>query len=214
MNYFVKRGDKEYGPYTLATLQQYVAQGNISRQDLGRSEAMADWMPVGDIIGTIPAAPASGFGAPVPARPVSVESLPPSGHWVFVVVLGIVTFGLFWIIWLLVQASWIRRVRPESKAILYLLGYAVCLAGIVVLGSKNPITVFVQLGGLVAYLIGIFQMRSDIEEYYGSLNPAGISLSGGMTFFFNAAYFQYHFREIRQYMQNSRGTAVAAATLG
>jgi hypothetical protein len=29
MNYFIKREEKEYGPYSLADLQKYVASGNI-----------------------------------------------------------------------------------------------------------------------------------------------------------------------------------------
>ena len=46
MNYFIKRELNEYGPYTLADLQKYVASGNILLTDLCRSEGMADWGPV------------------------------------------------------------------------------------------------------------------------------------------------------------------------
>jgi len=61
MNYFIKRDLQEYGPYTLAELQRYVASGNVLLTDLCRSEGMNDWVPVSQVIGNIPvpaAAPA------------------------------------------------------------------------------------------------------------------------------------------------------------
>jgi hypothetical protein len=54
MNYFIKRDLSEYGPYTLADLQKYVASGNILLTDLCRSEGLADWVPVSQVIGNIP----------------------------------------------------------------------------------------------------------------------------------------------------------------
>jgi len=66
MKYYIRRDLNEYGPYTLADLQRYLAQGNISPSDLTRSEGMADWVPVGDVIGNIPAPPMT-FAQTVPA---------------------------------------------------------------------------------------------------------------------------------------------------
>ncbi len=208
MNYFIKRGDKEYGPYSLAVLQQYVSQGNISLQDLARSEAMTDWVPVSSVLGNVPVPVASGFGT-VPSGPAPHLNPPPSLHWAIVVVLGIVTFGIFWIIWIFIQAGWIRKVVPESRAIFFLLGYFVAIIAGIGFGN-NPVGLLLRLGGFVVYIIGIFKMRSDIEDYYATLNPSGLSLSGVMTFFFNTAYFQYHMPEIRE-AQNYRGSAMAAA---
>jgi lipid-A-disaccharide synthase-like uncharacterized protein len=209
MNYFVKRGEQQYGPYSLAALQQYVAQGNISQQDFARSEAMADWVPVSTILGNVPVPIASTFATSSDAITANLTP-PPNLHWAIVLALGIVTFGIFFIIWLFVQAAWIRKVVPESKAIFFLLGYLVMIIGAV--GFQGSVVgAFVQLGGLVVYIMGIFKMRSDIEDYYASLNPVGLSLNGAMTFFFNTIYFQYHFPEIRETAQNLR---TAAATAG
>ena len=41
MNYFIKREEKEYGPYSLADLQKYVASGNMLLTDLCRSEGLS-----------------------------------------------------------------------------------------------------------------------------------------------------------------------------
>lgn len=208
MNYFIKRGDQQYGPYSLAALQQYIAQGNISKDDLARSEAMTDWVPVSTIVGNVQVPSTTGFGAAV--APVDTRPLPPGLHWVVVVLVGIVTFGIFWVIWLFVQAVWLRKVVPTSRSLFYLLGYVACVF-LAVPFDKTGFDAVLQLGGIVLYLIGIFGMRRDIEEYYSTLNPVGLSLSGVMTFFFNAAYFQYHLKEIRGMVETQRATASSAA---
>lgn len=207
MNYFVKRGDQQYGPYTLAALQQYVAQGNISRQDMARSEAMTDWVEVSTIIGNVAVSAPAAFGA-APANMVMPAHMPPKLHWAVVLALGVVTLGIFIVIWVFVQASWIRKVRPQSKAMFYLLGYVGGIVMAVALNGNGMAAVF-QLAGVVVYLIGIFMMRSDIEEYWTTIAPAGRSLSGVMTFFFNGIYFQYCLNELREVVENSRAAAAA-----
>jgi ubiquitin-protein ligase len=66
MKYYVQRNLNEYGPYTLADLQRYIAQGNILLTDLTRSEGMTEWIPVAQAIGNIAAAAA----APAQTGPV------------------------------------------------------------------------------------------------------------------------------------------------
>ena len=46
MEYFVKRGEQRFGPYSLSDLQQYVQSGNLVAEDLAQSEGMTDWVPV------------------------------------------------------------------------------------------------------------------------------------------------------------------------
>ena len=66
LKYFIQRELNEYGPYTLADLQRYVAQGSILLTDLTRSEGMTEWVPVSQVIGNIPA-PAATFRPVQPA---------------------------------------------------------------------------------------------------------------------------------------------------
>ena len=56
MQYFVKRGEQSFGPYSLADLQRYVQSGNIAATDLTQSEGMTEWVPVSQVLGNIPAA--------------------------------------------------------------------------------------------------------------------------------------------------------------
>jgi GYF domain 2 len=204
MNYFVKRGDQQYGPYSLADLQRYVQSGNIAPADLARSEAMQDWVPVSQVIGNIsvPAAP-TGIGAGQ-ATPAANVNPPPNLHWGLVLLLTIITCGIFGIIWLFVEAAWVKKVRSTSRAIFYLIGYVALAftAGFIDSAeARNPASGLLQLGAIVLYLCAAFSMRGDIEDYYNTEENISLSLSGVMTFFFNVFYFQYHFNRVNRWKQ-------------
>src|SRR5262252_7060381 len=121
MNYFIKRDLNEYGPYSLADLQKYVASGNILLTDLCRSEGLTDWVPVSQVIGNIPVPaapqPAPAYGAPTSAggyAPVAVSQYPtpPNLHWAVVLLLSFITCGIFTKVWLVVEALWLKKVKP------------------------------------------------------------------------------------------------------
>jgi len=136
MNYFIKRELNEYGPYSLADLQKYVASGNVLLTDLCRSEGLTDWVPVSQVLGNIPvpvAAPAPqpvagtvyggqpAYGGPAGyAAPTSPQfPPPPSLHWGLCLLLSIITCGIFGWVWSFIQAVWIRKVLPSSKTLYY-----------------------------------------------------------------------------------------------
>src|SRR5215475_10357595 len=115
MNYFIKRDLNEYGPYSLADLQKYVASGNILLTDLCRSEGLTDWVPVSQVIGNIPVPaapqPAPTYGGAASAggyAPVADSQYPPPPnlHWALVLLFTFLTCSLFSIIWLIVEAKW------------------------------------------------------------------------------------------------------------
>jgi hypothetical protein len=214
MNYYIKRDQNEYGPYALADLQRYVAQGNIVMTDLARSEGLADWVPVVQVLGNIPvplqATPgamygaAPGFGAV--AAPVLASSLaPPDFHWVLVLLLSPVTCFLFFIAWLIVEAAWIRKIKPQSKGLLLVL---LSVGGFFVGGFINTVAkslnnndpslvgTLIELAALVLYFAAIFTMRGDLEDYYNTTENIGLTLSPVVTFLFAVFYFQYHFSRI------------------
>jgi hypothetical protein len=228
MNYFIKRELNEYGPYSLADLQKYVASGNILLTDLCRSEGLTDWVPVSQVIGNIPVPaaapqPASGtvyggsapaYGAPAgyAAPVVSQYPPPPSLHWGILVLLGVLTCGLFGWVWAFVQAAWVKKVDPESKALLYYgisvgllvlmfgAGFAEGMAGRP--GAANGgIFLICRIAGGIMWVVAAFNMRSSIEDHYYSKEPIGLSLNGVMTFFFSIYYFQYHFTRINEMKQ-------------
>jgi drug/metabolite transporter (DMT)-like permease len=216
MNYFVMRDGQEYGPYSLADLQRYVASGQILATDLARSEGMPESLPVSQIIGTIPvpvAAPIPVAGPPMPDYPD-----PPNLHWGLVLLFGILSCGVFSIVWDLILASWMKRVAPQSRAVFYYIAEAALMAFVFYSSfatafTHTPPGVYTPLLNLANFVITIvarFSMRSSMEEHYNNAEPIGLALSGAMTFFFGGIYFQYHFNEINRRKSITRaGYAIA-----
>jgi hypothetical protein len=237
MKYYIQRGINEYGPYTLAELQRYVAEGNIALTDLARSEAMTEWIPVSQIVGDIPVAPPpvpvapagdvmpatpsagivySGAPAAAGAAPAMAVGgpVPPDLHWALVLLIGFFC-GLFQYVWLFIEAAFVKKIKPDSNFLAFLItglclmfgsGVLFYAAFIVSLAANpnNPDPPYVALAlffisfpaGVVVYVIGIFKMRAAIQDYYNTVEPINLRLSGVMTFFFNILYFQYHFTRI------------------
>lgn len=216
MNYTIKRGDQQYGPYSLAELQRYVASGNVLLTDLCRSEGMPDWVPVSQVIGTIPVPAAA--PAPASVAPGVVYPDPPSLHWGLVLLFAFLTCGIFTWVWMFVQASWMKKVQPASKAMMYY-GIAIGLyaVGIVLSvsssvttnGQPNPLGGLLNLAAAVVFIVGAFSLKSSIEDHYNNAERIGLQLSGVMTFFFSTLYFQYHFTQIIE-MKKRQGMALGA----
>lgn len=202
MNYMVLRDGQEYGPYTLGDLQRYVASGDILTTDLTRSEGMTDYLPVGQVIGTIPVPPVNTYAAPVvPAGPQFAD--PPNLHWSLVLLFSILTCGLFLTAWGIVQSVWARRVEPKSQSLFYYIGHAICLVLIMVASaiasathSQNPVVSLLQLASFVVGIAARFSLKNTLELHYNSDEPMGLLLSGVMTFFFAEIYIQYHLNDI------------------
>lgn len=227
MKYFIKRDVNEYGPYTLADLQRYVAQGNISMADLARSEGMTDWVPVSQVLGDIPVpvpAPTVAAGGTVyagaspagtSATPAMAGPVPPDFHWALVLLINILC-NWFGLIWLFVEASFIKKIAPQSKAILLLALFVVAIfcgaitiaiAGDLDHGSGSPVAsgvgFLILAVGCVLYFIAVFSMRSDLEDYYNTTENIQLRLSGVgstlLTLFFAVYYFQWHFSRIAKW---------------
>ena len=208
MEYFVRRGEQRFGPYSLSDLQKYVQSGNLVASDLAQSEGMADWVPLSQVLGNIPAV-TMGSGevaAAVAAQPQLVE-LPPNLHWSIVLILGLITRQLFNLIWALVQANWARKLIGDNKPMVLVAMYpAGMVAGVVMIalfkgqgsGMAALGTVFI-LGGAIVYLFGVFSIKAAMEEYYNSTENIGLQMSGVMTFFFSTVYLQYHINSIARW---------------
>lgn len=210
MKYFISRGGQQYGPYAASDVQRYLEQGSIQYSDLARTETMSEWLPLSQLLQS---------GQSPPTR--AVGPIPPALHWALVMLLSIVT-GIFQYIWMFIQAAFIRRIDPHSKAMMfYVLGVVTNLVGVgiailalvIVRGLTNPDSprpvaaapiaamalVFCIGSGLL--IAGIFSARASLLRYYNLVEPIGLRLSGVMTFFFNILYFQYHFTRIAKWKE-------------
>lgn len=238
MKYYIQRQLNEYGPYTLADLQRYVAQGSIQLSDLTRSEGMTDWVPVSQVIGNIPAPqpaavvpmqgamPGAGNvygaagmvysvpgqvpgGVPVYGAPVIPGIIPPDFHWALVLLVSFFC-SIFQIVWLFIEAGFVKKIDSESKGVAFLVGALITqVVAVIVLFTSIGMSpnqepsfaffvpfIFIMIAGTVLHFIALFQMRSSIQNYYNTVEPINLRLSGVMTFFFAVYYFQYHFSRI------------------
>lgn len=137
MHYQIARNGQMYGPYTMEDLQRYLASGNVLPTDLAKSEEMAEWIPVAQLLGTQGSAsvpPPGGASAPTPyQQPLAPGGTavpypdPPNIYWALVLLLDLLTCSLFQLVWNIVLAAWFRRVSPNSKAFLLYIASAVLL---------------------------------------------------------------------------------------
>ena len=204
MQYFVKRGEQKYGPYSLSDLQRYVQSGNIAPDDVTQSEGLSDWVPVSQVLGNIPAmAVTSGGAAAAPAPERELVPLPPNWHWIIVLLLIVVTRQLFNLVWALIQANWARKLSGSNKAMvqiaMYPAGIIAGIAAIVVSRDLAPLAGLFIIAGVIMLVIGVFSIRAAMEDYYNSTENIGLRLSGVMTFFFGTIYLQYHVNRIARW---------------
>jgi hypothetical protein len=214
MNYFIQRDGQQYGPYSLADVQRYVASGDILVTDLATSEASSDPIPVAQIVGNVTLMPPA---LHVPATVTAAEfPNPPNLHWGLVLVFDVLSCGMFAIAWDLVQAAWLKKLQPASKALYYYIAVAVCMLGIFagsflagMTHTRSPTAGVLQLANFVLVLVARFSFRASMEEHFNSVDPMGLSLSGVMTFFFGGIYFQYHINDIVRRKQQDLAFQIA-----
>jgi hypothetical protein len=228
MNYYVARNGQQYGPYSDEVVRRYLAEGSLQFSDSARTETGQQWVTLGQLFPpaavAAPSAPAAvaAFAPAYPASPTTpqqyaeqaqatMQVMPPSLHWAVVLVLNMFTSGVFGIVWMFVQSSFVRRIHAASKATTYYIWSLVCLlVSCFVVGVGTAIAqdnaqtgglvILLALAGMIAgcvlLLIGVFDVKRSLETYYNSMEPIGLKLNGVMTFFFNVIYSQYHLGRI------------------
>ena len=139
--------------------------------------------------------------------------LPPGMNWVVVLILALLTCGIFGFVYLFIQAGWVQKLDPQSKAKKFLVlmlaayGFVILLVILgVVLTAMAPdsflgpmISIFSPIGNiafLVLYILAVFNMRSSLEGYFNAVEPINLKLNPILTFFFAIYYFQFHFNRI------------------
>jgi hypothetical protein len=140
-----------------------------------------------------------------PARlppPAAGYPAPPDLHWMLVLILALLTFGIFGVIWLFVEAAFVKKIDPKNNALLLYALFVICWYGGSAYGYLAHVPGAEGLGalaGVILMLIGHFNMLSSLEIHYNREEPIGLRLSGVLTFFFAVFYFQYHFSRIRRW---------------
>jgi hypothetical protein len=126
--------------------------------------------------------------------------LPLNLHWSIVLILFLLGGQLFSPLWALVQANWARKLSGEKKPMVLVAMYPAALIAsfltIVLYPDADALVGLFIIAGAIAYVVGVFSIKAAMEEYYNSTENIGVQLSGGMTFFFNTVYIQYHINRL------------------
>jgi hypothetical protein len=213
LTYQIARDGQEFGPYSLSDVQRYLGTGNILLSDFARAEGSTEWIPVAQIVGALTPAQTPSAYAPMSNYPPA-----PDMNWGIVLLLDIVTCGLFNIAWNLVQAFWIKKVQPDTKALLFywlvlalaVVNIAFSVARMVAVFSggtaaKHTMLTLLWISApftiaslLMQWIVYPFAARESLLRHFNESDPVGLRLSGVMTFFFGSLYFQYHLNRINE----------------
>jgi hypothetical protein len=121
--------------------------------------------------------------------------------------------GVFGIIWVFVQANFVKKIDPRNNAIILYVFYAIlfvigtglyCAAVIAMSNANDPsagagmmaISLLFNLGGAACAIVGALKIKNSLKPYYNTVGPIGLRMSGVMTFFFNVLYIQHHMTRI------------------
>ena len=212
MTYRIARNEQIYGPYTEAEVRQYLATGNILLSDLAQVEGTSDWVPLVEMFPFAAAAysatPQGVVGGAAAAMPLFPD--PPDFPWWAALLLGIFTGGIFFVIWDLVEASWLRRLERGSAALMLYIAVAVLYlfklpsiwhtVDYNAFGGPLVHTHMPGLGmaGLILTITARFVFRRELLEHFNGPEPIGLRLNAFWTLLFGGLYFQYHFNRINE----------------
>ncbi|MBL8115872.1 MAG: hypothetical protein JNK60_23550 [Acidobacteria bacterium] len=233
MKYFVSRDGREYGPYTIEELRDYIAQGRVGltepareARDGGRSFASVSEVlaaaenapaPVAPPAAPAPLAPAAGAspyaapatwqsldGAAAAGRVSPSIPMPPDQSWGMLLLLGLVTCGIYMIIRMFQQAAYAKRIDPANQTTLFYqiyIGLYIVSLGLTFASASeggSPFGTLLSLAAAVCVVVGHFKLRATLQVAFNR------PLSAVMTFFFNVLYFQYHMHEVAKAMKEGR----------
>lgn len=219
MTYRIARGGQTFGPYTEGEIRQYIATGNIGLADLVLAEGSGEWISVHDMfpLTTIPPMP----GPPPVPGPRVLYPDPPDFPWWGALLLGIVTGGLFFVIWDIVESSWLKRIERNSTALLLYIGVAILYLfklpsmwstmNYNMFGGPSLHTHSGTLGsvGFILAIVARYVFRRELLDHFNKREGIGLELSGFLTLLFGGLYFQYHFNKINQ-VKRATNTSVPA----
>lgn len=215
--FHVSRNGAKFGPYEETEAKKFYKIGNIAATDLVWCEGMAEWKSATEVFGmpevrnSMPPVPplppfqpppAPGY-APNPLMQGNIP-LPPKLHWALVLLFGIFSLGIFILVWIFIQASWVRKIDSRSNAVMYLIAYILLTFTGGAMGAIDYAVIQVfgglaQLAGAVFFYLAYYSMRESMTEYYNNIEPINLKISGVMTFFFNIFYLQHHMTRIAEW---------------
>ena len=215
--YHVSRKGKRLGVYPEADARDYYAQGRISPADLLWREGMPAWVAATEVFGPAPSAAApdpmpAAVTPALQAAPVLGAASPPAPprlHWALVLLFTVLSVGIFYVVWMFIQAAWVKKIHPGSNALTMLVVYLVLvLLGQAIAGASQKDSAealagsVLVLAGSIVSVVALFSIRRSMLDYYQRVEPIGLRLSGALTFLVGVFYLQYHMTRIARWKQS------------
>lgn len=129
---------------------------------------------------------------------------PPKLHWALVLLFTVLTLGIFLVVWMFIQSSWVKKIDPTSNATTQFIAYLVLFVASQVLGESGSdglksLSVLLTIGSYIAFYFGAYSIRRSMLDHYNNMEPMQLKLSSAMTFFFSTFYLQYHMTRIARW---------------
>lgn len=209
MEYIVSRGSQTFGPYNEAEVREYVSTGNIAPTDI---------VTGGNLEKPIPVRKALTFWSRTHTLQTGLRTdlpSPPDLPWWLAAILDLATGLTFFVAWDIVEAFWLRRVRPQSHALWYYLVAGLLFAinapalygnvlrglGFTIHGDQTH-EALLGVSAFVMRIVARFSMRRSLCEHYSQTEPIGLHLKWFWTLVFGGLYFQFHFNRINEAKRN------------
>jgi len=193
---------QRFGPYALAIVQRWHQQGMLDSSSLCWREGMSEWSPLDAFLRENVAA--ASFNEPpsfevpppglTPRATVAVaarDAVPvaPSLHWGLVLLFGVLTLGIFILVWMFIQSTWVKKIDPASRATTYLaIGLVVGLSSGFA-GPDSQLYYVLQLIDVAFVVIGYFSMSASLKRF-GIERGLSMPIGGITLFFFTTFYLQ------------------------
>jgi hypothetical protein len=116
---------------------------------------------------------------------------PPSLHWAVVLILSILTLGIFFMIWWGVQAFWVKRLTGCSRPLIWFC--FACLFHIFLM--INPISSVIPFA---VFAFGWFSLKKYVVLHYRSVEPINLEIDSWKTLLGNIFYLQARFGQIAE----------------
>lgn len=133
---------------------------------------------------------------------------PPQLHWALVLLFTLLTLGIFMIVWLFIQSTWVRKINSASHVTSQFIAYVLLavVSQVFVEGSGNlkAVGLLLTLASYVVFYFGAYSIRTSMLNHYNSVEPMGLRLSAAMTFLFSTFYLQYHMTRIARWKASSK----------
>jgi hypothetical protein len=191
---------QRFGPYTHATVQRWHQQGILDSGTLGWREGMVEWVSLDtflrDNVGTFNEPPTFEVPPPglAPRASIAVavrDDVPvaPSLHWGLVFLFTVLTLGIFILVWMFIQSTWVKKIDPASHATTYLVVGLICGVGGGFVGPDSQVYYVMQLVDFVLVVMGYFSMSASLKRF-GIERGLPMDIGGVTLFFFTTFYMQ------------------------